>query len=278
MTDQPGKDNADAAKGEEIPPKDEATPKEEGTHGGFQPASYVAPAQGTSDAGTAPTEKLPSESPTPYGGAGGQAGSGAPTTPLTPPAAPSSYGQSAYGQSGYGQSGYGQSGYGQSGYGQTPFGQRDQSQSQSAPGQPQHGQNQPGYGQSPYSQQSYGQSPYGQGPQGQGSYGQPPQGPSPYGQAPSPYGQPAYYGVPNEPKGLSIASLVCGIASLFLGFFMVPQLAAIITGHLALNREPSGKGMSITGLVLGYLCLLGYGLFWVFGIFLAAQYGNYYRY
>jgi hypothetical protein len=78
--------------------------------------------------------------------------------------------------------------------------------------------------------------------------------------------------MPAEPKGLSIASMVCGIASVMLGWFMLPQIAAIITGHLALRREPSGKGMSITGLVLGYLCLLGYGAFWVFVIVAATMY------
>jgi hypothetical protein len=92
------------------------------------------------------------------------------------------------------------------------------------------------------------------------SYGQPP---SPYSQQPGPYGQPGYYGMPAEPKTLSIASMVCGIASVIMGWLLLPQIAAIITGHLALKREPSGKGMSITGLVLGYLCLLGYGAFWL---------------
>ena len=66
-----------------------------------------------------------------------------------------------------------------------------------------------------------------------------------------------------EPKTLSIASMVCGIASVIMGWILLPQIAAVITGHLALKREPSGKGMSITGLVLGYLCLLGYAAFWL---------------
>jgi hypothetical protein len=92
------------------------------------------------------------------------------------------------------------------------------------------------------------------------SYGQPP---SPYYQQPGPYGQQGYYGMPAEPKTLSIASMVCGIASVIMGWLLLPQVAAIITGHMALKREPSGKGMSITGLVLGYLCLLGYGAFWL---------------
>ena len=90
-------------------------------------------------------------------------------------------------------------------------------------------------------------------PYGQEPYGAPVQ----YGQPGSPfnaYGQPAYYGVPPESRGLSIASLCCGIAAFVgLGFFLLPQLAAVILGHLALRREPSGRGMAIAGLVLGYL-------------------------
>ncbi|MFP3459506.1 DUF4190 domain-containing protein [Arthrobacter globiformis] len=89
---------------------------------------------------------------------------------------------------------------------------------------------------------------------------------SPYGQQygyqygqqySSPYGQPSYYGAVPQPKGLSIASLCCGIAVyLGFGFFILPQLAAVILGHLALRREPSGRGFAIAGLVMGYLGLV----------------------
>ncbi|HSL36510.1 MAG TPA: DUF4190 domain-containing protein [Arthrobacter sp.] len=112
------------------------------------------------------------------------------------------------------------------------------------------------FGQEPYAQQPSWQQPYGG--QAQQPYGQQPYGaPVQYGQPGTPfnaYGQPAYYGVPPEPKGLSIASLCCGIAAFIgLGFFLLPQLAAVILGHMALRREPSGKGMAIAGLVLGYV-------------------------
>jgi hypothetical protein len=133
-----------------------------------------------------------------------------------------------------------------------------------APSQPQYGQD--NYGQPQYGQGSYGQPQYGQNPyEGQNQYGAYNQPPSPYNQ-PAPYGQPGYYGMPAEPKTLSIASMVCGIASVIMGWILLPQIAAIVTGHLALKREPAGKGMSITGLVLGYLCLLGYGAFWLLAI------------
>ncbi|MEN8582946.1 DUF4190 domain-containing protein [Burkholderia sp. RS01] len=107
-----------------------------------------------------------------------------------------------------------------------------------------------GYG-SPYSQP---RSPYAQ---PGGPYGQPGQYGSPYGQPGqygSPYGQPSYYGMAPAPKNLSIASLCCGIA-VYVGFgvFLLPQLAAVILGHMALRREPSGRGFAIAGLVMGYI-------------------------
>ncbi|MDI3193899.1 DUF4190 domain-containing protein [Pseudarthrobacter sp. AL07] len=144
-----------------------------------------------------------------------------------------------------------------------------------------------------YDQNQFGRNQYGQpgadsqpGDQYGAAYAQPP---SPYGQGASPYGQPAYgqpasgqpayYGMPvQQPKGLSIASMVLGISSVLLGWFMIPQIAAIITGHLALRREPSGKGMAITGLVVGYLCLLGYGAFWLLLIIGLMSYGTTYGY
>jgi hypothetical protein len=119
---------------------------------------------------------------------------------------------------------------------------------------------------SAYGQPGYRQPAYGHNDQFGNQYSQYGQPASPYAQPPGGYGQPAYYGMPAEPKTLSIASMVCGIASVIMGFLLLPQIAAIITGHMALRREPSGRGMSIAGLVLGYLCLLGYGFFWLLAI------------
>ncbi|MFH5879284.1 DUF4190 domain-containing protein [Arthrobacter sp. NA-172] len=145
-------------------------------------------------------------------------------------------------------------------YGQPPTQPHTQQpptqQPQEPYGQPQGGPAQ--YGQPQYPQQpAYGQptSPYAQAPQGQPAYGQPP----------SPYGQPAYYGMPVEPKGLSIASMCCGIAVfLGFGFFVLPQIAAVVLGHMAMKKEPAGKGMAIAGLVMGYLGIIGVIIFWVF--------------
>ena len=131
----------------------------------------------------------------------------------------------------------------------------------------QHGEQPPSYSQG-HGQQS--PSPYGPAHRHPGQYpvpGQAGPGYNPYGQAgqqytvPGPgragynaYGQPGYYGVPAEPKVLSIASLCCGIAALVgFGFFLLPQIAAVILGHMALAREPGGRGLAIAGLVLGYV-------------------------
>ena len=52
--------------------------------------------------------------------------------------------------------------------------------------------------------------------------------------------------------------MVCGIASIvfsliWFGFF--PALAAVITGHLAMKRQPAARGFWITGLITGYIGL-----------------------
>lgn len=140
----------------------------------------------------------------------------------------------------------------QPGYGQQPSGGQGYSGEQYGQAAPDYNQPAEPYGTpSPYAQQPYAQPPYSA--PGQQPYGAPAQ----YGQPGTPfnaYGQPAYYGLPPEPKGLSIASLCCGIATFVgLGFFLLPQLAAVILGHMALKREPSGKGMAIAGLVMGYV-------------------------
>ncbi|WP_345185155.1 DUF4190 domain-containing protein [Microbacterium panaciterrae] len=90
-------------------------------------------------------------------------------------------------------------------------------------------------------------------PPGAPAYGQP------YAQ---PYGQP--YATPKKSNGLAITALICGIAGVVLcivAYLVLPFLAsvaAIITGHMSLGRikrdpELGGKGLGITGLVLGYV-------------------------
>jgi len=72
-----------------------------------------------------------------------------------------------------------------------------------------------------------------------------------------PAASPAYQG-PVVTSGLAITSLVTGL----LGFiFFFPAIAAVICGHIACSKikhsagRITGRGMAITGLVLGYLII-----------------------
>lgn len=79
----------------------------------------------------------------------------------------------------------------------------------------------------------------------------------PYGPAPV---------VNTAPRGLSIASMVTGIVGLifgFVGFGLLPSLAAVITGHLAQRRQPESRAYWLTGLITGYI---GIGIALIFGI------------
>jgi|TARA_B100000767_G_C19422758_1_gene392677 hypothetical protein len=54
-------------------------------------------------------------------------------------------------------------------------------------------------------------------------------------------------------KGMSIASMVCGITAIFFGGIVLGPLA-IIFGAIGLKRD--GRGMAITGLICGILASL----------------------
>lgn len=174
-------------------------------------------------------------------------------------------------------------------YGQQPYGNPARSGEQFGRPDPDYNQPADPYG-TPYGaapQQLFSQQPptqtYGQPPTQPYGQQQPPYGAPAYGQPGSPfnaYGPPSYYGVPPEPKSLSIASLCCGIAVFVgLGFFLLPQFAAVILGHLALKREPAGRGMAVAGLVMGYvgiaLTVLVIGLI-VLGLALSSSSGGVY--
>ena len=134
------------------------------------------------------------------------------------------------------------------------------------PGQQNHYPNQqnqyPGQQNHPNQQNHYPGQPNEYPPQQYPGQPYPPQGypPQPYAQgypgyAPAQaYGQPLYYAPAAEPKGLSIASMICGIAVYAgFGFFILPQIAAVVLGHMGLAREPGGRGFAIAGLVMGYI-------------------------
>ena len=150
-------------------------------------------------------------------------------------------------------------------------------------GAPQYGQNDQNYGQpgGQYGQnygqpggqydQNYGQ-PNGQYDQNYGQYGQPN---GQYGQPGDPYGQnyanqnlnmgggPAYpqNNMPQESKGISIASMVLGIFSLTFGCCITyvgiaTAIAGLITGIISLKDKKPGKGMAIAGIIMSAIALV----------------------
>jgi hypothetical protein len=81
-----------------------------------------------------------------------------------------------------------------------------------------------------------------------------------------------YPGWPKQPptNGLAVAALVLGI----VWAFWIGSALAIIFGHVALGqirqRNQSGKGMAVAGLVLGYVGAGTFALFVVLPLLLGA--------
>ncbi|NUL44737.1 DUF4190 domain-containing protein [Cellulosimicrobium funkei] len=72
-------------------------------------------------------------------------------------------------------------------------------------------------------------------------------------------------GHPAQPSGLAVASMVLGIVGVVTGgFLFVPQILAVILGHVSLRRDRQSRGFAIAGLVMGYL-MTGFILLGVLG-------------
>lgn len=91
-------------------------------------------------------------------------------------------------------------------------------------------------------------------------YGQPQPG-QPYSAQPG-YGQPVYGApyvyTPSPPRGLSISSMVIGLVSLFFGFTFVLPIIGLVLGIMGARKEPTGRAMAVTGIVLNGLFLLAW--------------------
>lgn len=140
----------------------------------------------------------------------------------------------------------------------------------------------PGYTPPGYMAQPTPPPPYGA-PEQQQPFGQNPYGPAtgqsaqPQFVAPTSYqGGPGYIDSTSGPRGLSLSSMIIGLASLFVaGWFIIPQLVGIVLGHIGLSKEsPQGRPFSITGLITNYLALLIYGGIYVFFIVVAASFSG----
>jgi hypothetical protein len=63
-----------------------------------------------------------------------------------------------------------------------------------------------------------------------------------------------YPGGQARSAGLGITAMVLGIAGVAtFGFLFVPQVLAIVFGHISRAKEPEGRGFATAGLIMGYL-------------------------
>lgn len=95
-----------------------------------------------------------------------------------------------------------------------------------------------------------------------------------------PPGYAAAYGMIPITDGLATASFVCGIVGVFLslcyGMGVFCSIAAVVMGHISLSNIKKsgdmlqGRGLAVTGLILGYLIIAIIAAVVVFiGIFMA---------
>ncbi|MDR2320427.1 MAG: DUF4190 domain-containing protein [Microbacterium sp.] len=97
------------------------------------------------------------------------------------------------------------------------------------------------------------------------TYPQDPQPGPPYPMTQRPTNGPAYYPMPTylavpEPKGMSIASMVLALVSILFGFTFLVPIAALILGIAGLRKEPAGRGMAVTGVIISSLILVVWAL------------------
>lgn len=59
-------------------------------------------------------------------------------------------------------------------------------------------------------------------------------------------------------RGLSVASLIIAIASVFFGWTFIAPIAAFVLGIMGLRREPDGRGLAWAGIVISFLTLFGW--------------------
>lgn len=77
-------------------------------------------------------------------------------------------------------------------------------------------------------------------------------GPS-WSQAPHPAGTSIVEG-----RALGLSSLVLGLVSIFAGWTFFAPVAGLVTGIMALSREPANRTMAIWGIVLNSVMIAGW--------------------
>lgn len=78
----------------------------------------------------------------------------------------------------------------------------------------------------------------------------------------------------NQPIGLSVASMVCGILSVVLccskTIALILSLIAVILGGVALKKQHRGRGMAIAGVTCGIIALIIYVILLLYGVLLGS--------
>lgn len=77
---------------------------------------------------------------------------------------------------------------------------------------------------------------------------------------------------PGPPKGMSVASMVIGLVNIVFGWTFVLPIVGLILGIVGYRKEPAGRGMAITGIILSGLLVIGWLLLilMMMGVFAAA--------
>ena len=82
--------------------------------------------------------------------------------------------------------------------------------------------------------------------------------------------QPAYEYSPAAPvrpaSPLALTSLVLGLVSILAGWTFVAPIVGLVTGMLALGREPYARTMALWGIVLNAVMLAGVFLLLILGL------------
>jgi hypothetical protein len=63
-----------------------------------------------------------------------------------------------------------------------------------------------------------------------------------------------------EGRALGLSSLVLGLVSIFAGWTFFAPIAGLVTGIMALSREPANRTMALWGIVLNSVMIAGWVL------------------
>lgn len=91
--------------------------------------------------------------------------------------------------------------------------------------------------------------------------------PQPY--SPGPYPPAMQPALVRPTSGMATASLVFGIAGIFLFCLIIPSLVAVLCGHSAIKATRGGHlgghGQAVAGLILGYVVMIPAAIWLAFG-------------